>query len=64
KTYLIQEAKQIGVLAASCHFGIDQSMVSRWKNNEKKFNNVVSGNRCVGAGRTLFYPAAEEELIK
>ncbi|CAG8540054.1 5297_t:CDS:2 [Cetraspora pellucida] len=35
-----------------------------YKNNEKKFNNVVSGNRHVGARRTLFYPAAEEELIK
>ncbi|CAG8800806.1 303_t:CDS:1, partial [Cetraspora pellucida] len=64
KLTVIQEAKRIGVLAASCHFGIDQSMVSRWKNNEKKINNVVSGNRRVGVGRTSFYLAAKEELIK
>ncbi|CAG8820736.1 3137_t:CDS:1, partial [Gigaspora rosea] len=64
KLTVIQEAKRIGVLAASRHFGIDQSMVSRWKNSEEKFNNVISGNRRIGAGRVSFYSAAEEELIK
>ncbi|KAF0438326.1 zinc finger mym-type protein 4-like isoform x1 [Gigaspora margarita] len=44
KLTVIQEAKRIGVLAASRYFGIDQSIVSRWKNSEEKFNNVVSGN--------------------
>ncbi|CAG8828602.1 16650_t:CDS:1, partial [Gigaspora margarita] len=35
KLAVIQEAKKIGVLAASCHFNINQSIISRWKNNEK-----------------------------
>ncbi|CAG8769388.1 15918_t:CDS:1, partial [Dentiscutata erythropus] len=44
KLTVIQEAKQIGVLAASRYFGIDQSIVSQWKNSEEKFNNVISSN--------------------
>ncbi|KAF0484466.1 zinc finger mym-type protein 4-like isoform x1 [Gigaspora margarita] len=35
KLAVIQEAKKIGVLAASRRFNINQSMISRWKNNEK-----------------------------
>ncbi|CAG8785265.1 877_t:CDS:1, partial [Gigaspora rosea] len=64
KTYRYSRSKAYWYLAASRHFGIDQSMVSRWKNSKEKFNNVISGNQRIGAGRVSFYPAAKEELIK
>ncbi|KAF0441397.1 zinc finger mym-type protein 4-like isoform x1 [Gigaspora margarita] len=44
KLAIIQEAKKIGILAASRRFNINQSMISRWKNNEKnilKLNQVT-----------------------
>ncbi|CAG8541517.1 6615_t:CDS:2 [Cetraspora pellucida] len=56
KFTIIQEAKWISVLAASRRFGIDQSMVLRWKNNEKKFNNVVSD----GTEDNLLYNSDQE----
>ncbi|CAG8536043.1 1984_t:CDS:2 [Ambispora leptoticha] len=55
--------KKIGILAAARRFGVDKSMVSRWMPNEEKFNNAVSKNRRVGAGRIAVYPVAEEELV-
>src|SRR4051812_5383600 len=64
KLTIIHEAKKIGILAAARHFGIDQSMVSRWMHNEERFASTASKNRRVGAGRTSAYPAAEEELVK
>jgi len=44
KLVVINKAKKFGILAMARQLGIDQSMVSRWVHDKKKFSDAISTN--------------------
>ena len=44
KLVVIDKAKKFGILATARQLGIDQSMVSQWVRDEKKFSDAISTN--------------------
>ena len=51
-----------GLTAAAKRYGVDNSLITRWKTNINKIQAAKPGSKSYGSGRKCWWPILEEKI--